>query len=204
MNDVPLSTILGIAILLGVLNCFFGYRFFKFILGTWGFLVGSALAGGIAFALSHNQIIAIVVGVIGGAIGGTTFVSMYFIGVFGVGAVFGGLCGSVILGSIEVGQWTGVLIIAAAAIGVGLVALLLQKLLISVATAFLGAGGIVGGLYYLIMRLDPREQPPNIAALGNAYWAVVACWLILGLGGLYSQLRGKRRMLAKAVKAAKD
>ena len=90
--DLPqdvLNVIFAIAILVGAIQCFFGYRFFKFILGLTGFLLGGAIAAAVGFAISQQEIVALLAGIVGGFIGASSMVAMYFIGIFLIGAFFG-------------------------------------------------------------------------------------------------------------------
>ena len=76
-------TILSIAY--GVLNCFFGYKIFKIVLGIVGFITGGLAAAGVAMAATKEPGIAVLAGLVGGAIGAVLMVALYFLGVFVLG-----------------------------------------------------------------------------------------------------------------------
>ncbi|HKK25794.1 MAG TPA: DUF4203 domain-containing protein, partial [Gracilimonas sp.] len=87
---------IGLAILVGALQCFFGYRLFKFILGLIGFLLGSALTVAIGSTYSIEVIPVILLGLVGGFIGAALMVALYYVGVFVIGSLLGGILGIVL------------------------------------------------------------------------------------------------------------
>src|SRR5208282_1724103 len=81
-----------LAIVVGILICFFGYRIVKIALGILGFILGAT--GGWAAGLSlapGNHGIALVCAVIGGVIGAVLCVWLFLLGIFLLGASAGAI-----------------------------------------------------------------------------------------------------------------
>lgn len=145
--DLPheaLNVIIGLSIVVGAVQCFLGYRIFKIILGISGFIIGGALAGGIGYAISQTEGVALLAGIVGGAIGAGLMVALYFFGVFLMGAFLGGVLGAVLYGMAGNSPEPAVLIIMAVIAGV--IAVIFQKFMIIVATGFVGAWNVVTGI----------------------------------------------------------
>lgn len=196
LNQNILIVIAGLSILIGALQCFFGYRIFKFILGFTGFLLGGALASFIGFNFSHEIVYTILVGLLGGFIGATLMVALYFVGVFLVGAIFGGILGSVLYVVFQSNPDPVVLLTIAVISGV--IALIFQKFIIIVSTGFAGAGGVVAGITYFIsedifiledINLNNVEQ--IFRSGDNQLYAILLCWLALGIVGIIVQYRSE-------------
>ncbi|MDZ7714787.1 MAG: DUF4203 domain-containing protein [Balneolaceae bacterium] len=96
LHQVVLNVIIGLAILVGALQCFFGYRIFKFILGLTGFLLGGVLVAAVGSTLSQEELFIILTGLVGGFIGAALMVTLYYVGIFFIGAILGGVLGTVL------------------------------------------------------------------------------------------------------------
>jgi hypothetical protein len=143
----PLSIVGALlAVAIGVLYCFFGYRLFKIILGIAGFIWGAGLVGGVVFTLTQSTLIAIIAGVLGGVLFAVLAVVLYYIGVFILGAYLGGALGIFIMAFF--GLATPVWLLLVLAIAGGVVAVIFKRFMIIVASAFVGAWAIVFGVSY--------------------------------------------------------
>jgi len=174
----PLSIVGALlAVAIGVLYCFFGYRLFKIILGIAGFIWGAGLVGGVVFTLTQSTVIAIIAGVLGGALFAVLAVVLYYIGVFILGAYLGGALSIFIMAFF--GLATPVWLLLVLAIAGGVVAVIFKRFMIIVASAFVGAWAIVFGVSYLI----PKSS-------GGAYlYIAFAAWLALGITGMVVQYK---------------
>lgn len=177
-----------IALFLGLVLCFAGYRLFLTLLPLWGFFFGFAvgvqslqLVFGVGFL---GTLTSWLVGFLVGAVFAALSYLFYAFGVamiagslgYGLGVGFMGLM------AVEwnwlvwlIGIITGILAIALT------FALNLQKYAIIAATAFGGAGIIVGGLMfgYIGMTLDQFfENPMKFAVQDSPLWAIVLVVLI--------------------------
>ena len=181
-----LNVIIGLSILFGAVQCFFGYRIFKIILGLMGFLIGGVLAAAMGFAVSEQEIIALVSGLVGGIIGAALMVVLYFVGIFLIGAFLGGVLGTVLFAVAETYPEPVVLLILAVITGV--IALIFQKFMIIVATGFGGAWSVVTGIaYFTTGAIDPTNLESMFRADGSQLYIIVLCWIALGTVGVVVQ-----------------
>jgi len=120
---------------------------------------------------------------------------LFHFGVFLLGASAGAVIAAAVVNG--TGYAAQPLIILVAAVVAGLVALLLQKFMIVVATAFCGSYLVTGGIWHLAglghntTPLWFERAPPGMA--GTLSYFALAFWLVLGLVGVRFQYRGRRR-----------
>lgn len=190
-STVILAAMLSIAF--GLLNCFFGYRLFKVLLGIYGFVLGATGGFALAGAVAEGQTLWLVVGmVVGGLVGAAVMVLLYFVGVFVVGAVAGALLASLIGAALNVNLPSAAILVVALA--VGLIALALQRTVIILSTAFSGAWGVVSGLASLLtgraaLLLNPINRPGVWHKAGLPLLLVLFLWLVLGVVSAVVQFR---------------
>lgn len=189
--QIPAAVVL---LLGGAVACFAGYRFFRLVLGLYGFVLGALVATTVAGAGSSTGTL-LVWGIGGGLAGALVLNLAYFFGVVLVGAALGAAV-------ISMG-WSGsagephVLIVIAFAVAGAIAAMWLQRYVIVVATAFGGAWTmLVGGL---ALYGDPAAKAA--AAAPADIWVVypldpapgrrwvLVVWLVLSVAGLVAQLR---------------
>ncbi len=199
---LPPSYELPAAILLvlgGVLSCFAGYRLFRLVLAIYGFILGAMLASSMMGVT--NTVGMIAAALIGGVVGAVILVFAYFLGIALVGAGLGALIAHLGWGYVGTGDPPAISVIILAVLG-AIGAMLLQRYVIVVATAFGGAWTIiVGGLALRGDRAaaraaaasDPWILYPLSPAPGER-WVPIA-WIVLGLIGTAVQLgvTGKKR-----------
>jgi Domain of unknown function (DUF4203) len=191
---LPTSFQLPAAVILvlgGAVACFAGYRFFRIVLTIYGFMLGAMLATTLAGAGEMPRLL--IYAVVGGLVGALILNLAYFLGVVLIGAALGAAVVATIWGRAGAEPHVVVVVLFAVAGAVG--AMLLQRLVIIVATAFGGAWTLlVGGLalagdaaakavadaadVWVLYPLDPAPDRP---------WLPFA-WLGLGLVGLVVQL----------------
>ena len=194
--EMPAAIVLLIG---GALSCFAGYRLFKVVLGIYGFILGATLASSMMGA-SHGapMIIAALVGGIGGA---CILIFAYFISIALVGAGLGALVAHVGWGYVRTGDPPVVAIVVLAIVG-AIGAMLLQRYVIIVSTAFAGAWTLIlGGLAMSGDGATGRASSvgdvwilyPTTPAAGQR-WVPIA-WVALGLIGTAVQLgiTGRRK-----------
>ena len=194
--ELPAAIVL---VLGGALSCFAGYRLFKVVLGIYGFILGAMLASSTMGA--NNTTGMVVAALAGGIAGALILVFAYFVGIALVGAGLGALVAHVGWGQVGSGDPPALAVILLSIAG-ALGAMLLQRYVIIVATAFGGAWTIiVGGLAAAGDRGAARAASagdvwilyPLTPAPGQR-WVPVA-WIVLGLAGLGVQLgiTGRKR-----------
>jgi hypothetical protein len=176
----------------GALTCFAGYRLFRVVLGIYGFIFGAAIASSVVGV--SNTMGMVVAALVGGLIGALVLIVAYFVGIALIGAGFGALVAHVVWTRIQTGDPPPLLIIAVAILG-AIGAMLLQRYVIIVGTAFGGAWTL---LYGALVAMGSPIAAPAIASRGvwilyplsPAYgpiWNWIA-WIVLGLIGTFVQL----------------
>lgn len=177
---------------LGTVYCVLGYRLFKLILGLTGF----ALAGGTAALLvawltdGHLAGMAIA-GCIGGVCGAMALYFLYHVGVFCIGAL-GGIAAaySLLGGSAE--PWAPAVMLALALLA-GLVALLIERPVMMLATAAIGAMLVVYSGAFLAFGeafIATLETPDEA---GWEPWAIAGAWAAATLFGAAVQWSTRKR-----------
>jgi len=192
---LPHSYQLPAALLLvvgGVLSCFAGYRLFKIVLGIYGFILGSMLASSMMAA--SNTVGMVVAAVVGGLVGALALMFAYFVGIALVGAGLGALIAHVAWGYGGAGSDPPPIAVILLAFLGSIGAMLLQRYVIIVATAFGGAWTvIVGGLAAAGNRAAARPSSADVWILypmspaPGQSWVPIA-WVGLGLIGTALQL----------------
>jgi Domain of unknown function (DUF4203) len=199
---LPTSYELPAALLLllgGTVACFAGYRLFRIVLAIYGFILGAMLASSMMGVSNTTGMI--VAALAGGIAGALVLVFAYFIGIALVGAGLGALLAHAGWSYLRPGEPPALAVIASSILG-AIGAMMLQRYVIIVATAFGGAWTMmVGALAALGVRGAVRAAAagdvwilyPLTPAPGQR-WVPVA-WIGLGLLGLGVQLAitGRKR-----------
>jgi len=177
------------ALLGGLIACFAGYRLFRFVLALAGFVLGAVLAGGLFYTfIEPSNVLALVAGIVGGIVGGFLLGFFYFVGIFIAGAGLGALFG--LMAAANFG-WQRPLAMLIAAVACGVLALAMQKLLVVISTAFVGAWAVLAAVAVLAGLAVPDEilrNPPVYWSSPSATFLLVA-WLLLGGMGIAAQYR---------------
>ncbi len=203
LEDVPpeqaLMILVGMAAA-GVLYCFLGYRLLKFIIGLTGFLLAGSTAAVLVGFLSYGHLIGMGVALlIGGICGAMALFFLYKTGIFCVGMLGATLVAYTVLqGRPE--PW---ILWAVAGLGLvgGLLAILIERPVMTLATAAIGAMMLTqAGLALARQRGLLERIPEDAAKLSEALppipylsWGVFAVWLLLALLGCYVQFRSGRK-----------
>ncbi len=160
-----------IAIIAGLLICFFGYRFIRLWCAIIGFAAGALIAAVIAAAMGADVVLipAIAVGLITAALS----FAFYKAGVFviGFGAALNVANGLMSAYGIEI-QWWMIIIALAVAVGIGMLAVRLVKPVIIVCTSLSGAVSVVInilGLFHVTNWVVIFVVSGILAVAGMAY-----------------------------------
>lgn len=185
--NADLTLLIGglVAILYGLVACFFGWRVFRLTLTVAGVLIGGALG----YSAGEGNL---VLALLGALIGGVLLYVLFRIGIFIAGALLGAVLG-IALGMLF-GLEQGGLMLLAVIIGVvagGLIALVLQKLVIIASTAFGGAASLVGGLSLVFPTLGLITTTED-GFTQSTFGFIV--WLVLGVLGFLFQFRDSKGM----------
>lgn len=193
MDPVALIATALFSIVFGLVTCFFGYRIFRVVLSILGFIVGASV--GLALAADSAQTAQFFIALIGGIIGAVLMNALYFLGIIIAGALLGALLVNLVLAAVGV-EPNAVFLIIGALVG-GVIAMVLNKLMIILSTAFSGAAGIVYGLGLLIPGLGSFDP---LGALGRMNTArnepsllLLVAWIMLGIAGVGVQYRASEQ-----------
>lgn len=196
LNDVAIRVTPPVALVVGLLICFLGYRLVKLTLGLMGLIVGACGGWSAALVLApHSTILPMVGAAVGGIIGAILCVWLFLLGVFVLGASAGSVIAAAALN--VAGQPLHPVTVLVVALVFGLLALVLQKFMLVLCTSFSGAYLITTALMHFmsgVQKLHPLwfERLPGDSAKTLGYVAL-AVWIILGLLGAGFQFRqGKK------------
>jgi len=186
---LPASYELPAALLItagGVIACIAGYRLFRVVLAIYGFVLGAVIASSIVGPTNTLGMIGAALG--GGLAGALTLVFAYFAGIALVGGGLGALLAHAAWTQFGSGDPPALLIVGAAVAG-AVAAMFLQRYVIVVSTAFGGAWTIIVGLMAI---LGGRSGKSDVWILyptmpSDSRWTLLA-WVALGIAGTAIQL----------------
>jgi len=157
-------------VVVGLLFCFLGYRIFRVLLVFAGAVFGAMGAMGLANQQWPQSVAATVIaGILGACVGGVLMVVAYYLGVFLAGAAFGAATAAIVTGANT--QNPQLLAVIPATIIGGLLALVLQKVLIILATSFMGSLATVTGASFFIWRsegFDLSKMTPQLPTMPSS------------------------------------
>jgi hypothetical protein len=189
----------------GAVACFAGYRLFRIVLAIYGFILGALLASSV-MGIS-NTVGMVVAAIVGGLIGAAILTFAYFAGIALLGAGLGALLAHLVWvpsgpsAAGPSGDPPAMLVIALAILG-AVAAMLLQRYVIIVGTAFGGAWTMIVG----VLALAGDRSAARAASAGDVWimypftpmpgqrWIPIV-WIVLGLAGAAVQLMvtGRKR-----------
>jgi hypothetical protein len=195
--ELPAALLLIVS---GAVSCFAGYRLFRIVLGIYGFILGAMLASSMTGVT--NTIGMIVAAIVGGFLGALILVFAYFVGIALVGAGLGALVAHLVWSQVSRVEPPALLVVGVSIVG-AVVAMLLQRYVIIVGTAFGGAWTIIVGVMAALgdratLRAASTSDAWILYPLSPApsqRWVPIA-WVALGLVGTAVQLgltAGRRR-----------
>jgi hypothetical protein len=188
------------ALLLGLLNCYFGYRLFLFTVAIIGFLMGASF-GHLMGAWTGSWIVGLVAAIMLGLLAGWACVMAYYAFIFVFGAIGFALAASFITGLFY--PDVPVLIPIVCGLIGGFLSLWLQRIIIIVATSTQGALASILAATALISgeglrgysTLFHRFFEGELSRTGGLWFYLgVFVWLILTASGLVIQLRRGKEM----------
>ncbi len=194
MQDIFIGLL---TLVVGVVLCFGGHRFFRFLMVLVGITVGFILGASGVAAITRGQfldslwawIVAIVVGL---ALGGLA-IPFYAAGVAVLGGVVAYLVGSGVMAYL--GYGTGTLTqavgIVAGAMAIVLIYLFrVHRLVVLAVTALTGAGAILAGVLILLDKVAfdvPTATDPTAVLRSTPLWLLLLVVLFLaGIGAQWS------------------
>ena len=188
MEAVVMNAFIVVVGLFGLFECFWGYRLFNITLRIFGFLLGAAVGSGLGLGFTNgNAIAAIFAGLLGGVILSVIIVALRKLGIFMIGACLGLLVGSLF----ALAGLNHILVFVMLAIAGGILAVVMDKLMIILSTAIGGAWLAVFGIANLFIgnanflpNLVFGSQARGMSAL---LIALVLAWIALSVVGILVQ-----------------
>ncbi len=198
-DDPVLLGIHVLIIITGLVDCFFGYRAFKYGLGILLGIAGAALAGYFAWQYFDGSWTLSLVGfVIGGITGAVLAVFFFQTAVVVVGAFLGYILISPWI--VDFAPWMQLLILVFGCGIIGMLSIFVAKTAIMLATATTGAFRIIypgwyliGGPAVLVLGKDPEAGIHLLAASQDVFIAVV----VLAAVGFFVQFFHERKRKAR-------
>lgn len=179
-----------VLVAVGLLACFAGYRLFRTVLTVYGFVIGALFASTL---VAPSQTMAMIVAlVVGGVAGAAVMYFGYFVGVMLVGAGLGALAGQALWTQLF-GHPNTIATLVLAVVG-AIVAVKVQRYVIVVGTAFIGAQTAVAGAVALVGARGPRPRGAEPVWVGHVGMPSVGdgwpfyAWVVLGVVGTLVQL----------------
>jgi hypothetical protein len=187
--EIPAAVLL---VLSGAIACFAGYRLFRLVLAIFGFLFGAWAASSMMGVT--NTIGMLVAAMLGGLAGALILVFAYFVGIALVGAGLGALAAHMAWSQFGTTDPPALVIILLAVLG-AFGAMMLQRYVIIVGTAFGGAWTLIVGALALAGERTPTRPSPAVnvwilypltPAPGHQWVPLV--WLAVSIVGAAVQL----------------
>ncbi len=199
---MPTTTLLiGIlAIAIGLLACFAGYRVFRIVLPFLGFLVGMGIGAQLAltflgeppFGSLASWLVAIVVGLVAATIAFVWWYVSVALTIAGLGYAIG--YGIAVGLGLDANAALVVGIVLAVVFGLAAVVLRIPTAVVIVVTAFWGASVAVGGVMVLIGQIEPGDlRNGSVDVMISRSPLYVAAWLVLAAIGIAVQTVTTRR-----------
>jgi hypothetical protein len=189
-----------IAMFFGFVVAFSGYRFFLILLPIWGFFYGFALGANSLQAIFGQAFLATVTSWVIGLLVGVVFaVLSYLFYLFAVALIAGSLGYALGMGimmaigfDLQFIDWL-VGFVLGVIFAVGAIALNIQKWVIIIATAILGAGVIVGTFMFMFGGLPSAslvQNPVRAALQTSPIWMLV--FIVVAILGILAQYASTR------------
>lgn len=202
--QIPAAVLLVVG---GLISCVAGYRFFRVVLVLYGFILGALVATSLVGAGNTTQLV--IAAIAGGVAGALILYFAYFVGVALVGAAVGAFVVHAIWA--QLGEDPHLLVVILFSIAGAAAAMVLQRYVIIIATAFGGAWTLIVGTLALMGGSRANGAPSADVWIVYPFnpqpedrWLVLI-WLALGTVGMLVQLgvtgRGKPRSRKSKAKA---
>jgi hypothetical protein len=193
--ELPAALVLLLA---GALACFAGQRLFRIVLAVFGFIFGAMLASSLMGITNTAGMV--IAALVGGLAGAAILLFAYFVGIAIVGAGVGALIAHFGWGFVGSGDPPVLAVIGLAILG-AIGAMFVQRHVIIVSTAFVGAWTLIIGVLAAVGDRGAlaAKSASNVWILypttAPGYGWMPFVWVGLGLAGAAVQLAvtGKKR-----------
>jgi hypothetical protein len=181
----PTQLVLVVAVALGALYCFVGYRLIKVVLAITGLVLAGAVALFLgSWVMQGDQYFALLFALVGGAAGAYSMFYLYRGGIFMVG-----MLGALVIANNGLAlyeeAWAPAIAIAVGLVG-GTLAIYLERPLVTLATAALGGWVCITGIV-LLVKESKEASLDSFMANGQAGFGIMASWAVLAIAGAVVQ-----------------
>jgi hypothetical protein len=191
ISPEDLRAAVAVAIAAGTLYCFLGYRVLKVVLVLTGFLLaGSAAAAGMAWVTQGKVAYMVVAAVFAGVAGALILLLVYRLGVVCLGVLGGVTIAHTILSG-RADDWVVSAIVGTAVFG-GLCGLFMERLIMTVATAAIGAWMLVYGIAFFILAAGTAEATRTAFVEPETIRTLLLCWVLVAAAGAIAQFMTHR------------
>jgi hypothetical protein len=172
---------------LGVVFCFFGNRWLKFVLGVYGFVVGFLIASTVlpmTTMMDETSTLLISLGV--GLLGAALFILLMYVGIFCIG-FGGGVLLSLLLAQVlklSILEWYVYIPMLVIGSLLGALTLYNRRIFVSIFTAYIGASALAQFVNQMVngINLQPGELYDPLAAYTSiVYLIALAGFFLTGL-----------------------
>jgi hypothetical protein len=172
---------------LGVVFCFFGNRWLKFVLGVYGFVVGFLIASTVlpmTTMMDETSTLLISLGV--GLLGAALFILLMYVGIFCIG-FGGGVLLSLLLAQVlklSILEWYVYIPMLVIGSLLGALTLYNRRIFVSIFTAYIGASALAQFVDQMVngINLQPGELYDPLAAYTSiVYLIALAGFFLTGL-----------------------
>ncbi len=185
---------LFIILICSLVYCFFGYRFFKFLLSLAGSIIFSSVAWKISMQyFEGNQMYCLPIAIVAAILGGWLFYKLFKFAAFLYGTAAGFALSPVVLALIQPdAQWVKWAVPAVCALGGGLFLLFSHRLVLILMTAASGALYFALSLFLLLVEFNvwEREILDKPDSVQISLW--LFCFAITFLSGAVYQFKDKK------------
>ena len=198
-NQLAVQLSAPLAAVVGLLVCFAGYRLVKLTLALIGFIAGASGGWALGLALApNNPTLALICALVAGVIVAILCVWLFYFGVFILGASAGAVVAAAVFRA--TGFPVEALLILVVALVFGIIALVLQKLMIILSTAFSGSYLVTAAVAHFlagVQQVHPLWFKPYSGNASETWgYVILGIWLLLGLIGARFQYVGSREKVA--------
>ncbi len=192
LDSNQVTVVVSIVMGLGAWYCFFGYKTLKLIIGLTGFLLAGGIGGLLIHWATNGHMLSTGIGaLIGGISGAFALFFLYKTGIFSLGLLGATLVAHNTLAD-RPESWIPLAILGLGVVG-GLCAIFIERPVMKLATATLGAWLIVTGAAYFI------TGSPEITDLSQAFTLhehrkiILGAWAVVSIAGAMAQwVTGKK------------
>jgi hypothetical protein len=203
LDSNQVTFVVAVVMGLGALYCFFGYKVLKFIIGLTGFIIAGSVAGLLVHWATNGHFISSgIAALIGGIAGACALFFLYRTGIFALGLMGATLIAHNTLAD-RPESWIPLTILGLGIVG-GLCALFIERPVMKLATATLGAWLIVTGAAYFLAGSPEITDLSQAFTLDEHHKIILVAWAVTTIAGAMAQWATDRNGSKKATPIEAD